>query len=411
MFVCHEASRSGAPTVLLNLLRWLREHSSLEFATVLIHDGELAPEFAQTGPVVLVAGGPGQLRGLATLRRAGWNQQTQDLLSPGRTAAGSAARSVARMAIMRTLRREVIDVHAPELVYLNSASSGSALGFVPPELPVITHVHELGHQLRVTRHYEPTSIAQMLARTDRYIAASDAVARALTDEYAVERQRIATVHDFISFPAAPVAADAVAAFRARLGVPPGGVLIGGVGAVEWRKSPDLFIALARRILDRVQRPELRFVWAGPTYEFAWSEAIEHELGRLGLGERLQFLGPLEDPSQLLAALDVFALTSRSDPFPLVCLEAAAHGVPVVAFDAGGATELLARDPALVADYLDIEGLADRIERLASASPAQRDAIGQRLGARVRERYTVEVAAPAILEQIERMLSPATVDRR
>ena len=86
--------------------------------------------------------------------------------------------------------------------------------------------------------------------------------------------------------------------------------------------------------------------------------------RLGLGDRIKFVGPLEQPAELFAAMDVFALTSREDPFPLVMLEAAAAGVPVVCFaGGGGAPEFVDPDAGRVAPFLDVAGMAAAISDL------------------------------------------------
>ena len=71
----------------------------------------------------------------------------------------------------------------------------------------------------------------------------------------------------------------------------------------------------------------------------------HDAKRLGLGDRIKFVGPLEQPAQLFAAMDVFALTSREDPFPLVMLEAAAAGIPFVCFAEAVARRIARPTPA------------------------------------------------------------------
>ena len=45
LFVSHDASRTGAPILLLNFLKWLKENTEISFITLLKQGGVLEPEF------------------------------------------------------------------------------------------------------------------------------------------------------------------------------------------------------------------------------------------------------------------------------------------------------------------------------------------------------------------------------
>lgn len=94
--------------------------------------------------------------------------------------------------------------------------------------------------------------------------------------------------------------------------------------------------------------------------------------RCGLSNCVTFLGARSDAVSLLGALDVLALTSRTEGFPVVLLEAQAVGVPVVTTDAGGARETV-RDgiTGYVVPCGDSAGLADRIVQLLRDEPLRR----------------------------------------
>ena len=62
--------------------------------------------------------------------------------------------------------------------------------------------------------------------------------------------------------------------------------------------------------------------------------------RLGVAERIAWLGPREDAERWYGAADVVALPSRYEPFGNVHLEALASGVPVVASTAAGGAEAI-----------------------------------------------------------------------
>jgi glycosyltransferase involved in cell wall biosynthesis len=66
-------------------------------------------------------------------------------------------------------------------------------------------------------------------------------------------------------------------------------------------------------------------------------------------------------------MDVFALTSRSDSFPLAAIEAGLLGVPIVCFEkASGIQEIIQQGGGEVVPYLDIQKMADAIIHLVTS---------------------------------------------
>ena len=109
------------------------------------------------------------------------------------------------------------------------------------------------------------------------------------------------------------------------------------------------------------------------------------------------------PRDYFSAMDIFALTSREDPFPLVMLEASATGLPLVCFEAsGGGPEFAEADAGLLAPYLDVAAFANRVLSL-SADPEARRAIGGAARRKVAERYTIDQQAPKLRDLIVGLL--------
>jgi glycosyltransferase involved in cell wall biosynthesis len=390
--------------MLLHFLRWLRENSDLDFHVLLNQDGELARDFAEVAPVVSVQGDPpGAWAPLRLLRRVGWADQALNPPPSDVPAIERAIRVPARRVVVALLERQLRQLGALGLVYLNSVQSAPALSLIGNDVPVLTHSHELEPVLEELRRTSPGAIEAMLARTTRYVAASEAAARALSGRLAVDPGQVSVCHEFIPLPQGPVDAGELERARAELGLGPDTLLVGSVGTIGWRKAPDVFLLVAKRVLELAAgHREVRFVWIGdpPAYD-TWSlPQVMHDLHSLGLSASVRFIGSRADPSPYMTLFDVFALPSRSDPYPLVCLEAAALGKPIVCFEAGGMEEFLAPDERLVLPYLDIEAMADRIWELLNASRERTD-LGGRLAARVRDRHRVDVAAPRLLEEIRR----------
>lgn len=131
------------------------------------------------------------------------------------------------------------------------------------------------------------------------------------------------------------AEGASAAFRERLGVPPQHRLVGAVGAVVAQKGHSYLVEAAQTVIERF--PHTTFVIAG---EGPLRRPLEERAQALGLGRRMRFLGHRDDIPDLLASLDLFVLPSLWEGLPYALLEAMAAGVPVVATDIAGVTDLI-----------------------------------------------------------------------
>jgi glycosyltransferase involved in cell wall biosynthesis len=103
------------------------------------------------------------------------------------------------------------------------------------------------------------------------------------------------------------------------------------------------------------------------------------------------------------AMDAFALTSREDPFPLVVLEAADHGLPTLCFqDGGGANEFVRDDAGARVPYLDIAGFAAQIEALRH-DRQRASRWGECARTRVRQQHRLDFQGPKLLLSLQRCL--------
>ncbi len=143
--------------------------------------------------------------------------------------------------------------------------------------------------------------------------------------------------------------------RARLGLAPGAACVLGVGRIEPVKGLDRLIRAFAAVCAQMPGREAHLLHvggetragaAGPKLcpeDFA-SPAQGAEVARLmrlarayGVGERVTFLGakPQDALPVYYSAADLFALPSRYESFGIAALEAAACGLPTLAFDVGG----------------------------------------------------------------------------
>lgn len=120
--------------------------------------------------------------------------------------------------------------------------------------------------------------------------------------------------------------------RALLDLPVGVRIVGTVGRVSYQKAPEHFVeAMARQPAD------VYGVWVGGGEDLDKMKALSQ---RLGLGDRLRWLGHRDDVARLLPAFEVFAMASRYEGLPCVVLEAVAAGVPVVATSVNALSDVI-----------------------------------------------------------------------
>jgi glycosyltransferase involved in cell wall biosynthesis len=113
--------------------------------------------------------------------------------------------------------------------------------------------------------------------------------------------------------------------------------------------------------------------------------------RLGVADRVHWLGNVADPRTLLQASDIFLLASVGEAFGLVLAEAMACGVPIVGTRSGSLSEVVEHGrTGLLSAPLDAVALADSIESLAKDGRLRKE-MGTRAIEHVRGNFTVDLA--------------------
>jgi glycosyltransferase involved in cell wall biosynthesis len=239
--------------------------------------------------------------------------------------------------------------------------------------------------------------------TDHFIAVSRAVKDNLVKNHQVAKDKISMVYGFIpieNFSPEELAQKKRKIFE-QLGFPPDAFVVGASGTLYWRKAPDIFLQIAQRVYQKNPDVPIYFLWVGGAAkgDFRFYE-LNHDVEKFGLRQRVRFLEHQPDPIDYFAAFDAFAMTSREDPFPLVCLETAALGKPQICFDeAGGMPEFVENDCGFVVPYLDAESFANKIFALYSDRQLT-ESFGNNAAQKVRKWHNIEIAAPKILEIIK-----------
>ncbi|RDI95091.1 glycosyltransferase [Meiothermus sp. QL-1] len=148
--------------------------------------------------------------------------------------------------------------------------------------------------------------------------------------------------------------------------------------------PNLLRAFAL-LAPRHPQAQLWLVGQGPLRESTRKLAEE-----LGLGAQVRFLGARGDIPRLMNAADAYVMSSAWEGMPMVLLEAASVGLPIVATDVGGNREVVeeGRNGFLVPPG-DSARLAAAMEDLMQKDELERRQMGQAGRQRVREHYDLQ----------------------
>jgi glycosyltransferase involved in cell wall biosynthesis len=147
--------------------------------------------------------------------------------------------------------------------------------------------------------------------------------------------------------------------RKELGLPSDTKIVSMVGRLDPEKDWLTFFRVASRVEENIDEP-LAFLAVGSGSQ----ETRLREYVRSRSLRRVFFLGYRNDVANLLFQSDVFLLTSRSEPFGIVILEAMAAACPVIATRSGGPESIITDGvTGLLGEVQDVQGLSAQVLRL------------------------------------------------
>ena len=168
-----------------------------------------------------------------------------------------------------------------------------------------------------------------------------------------------------------------AAGRKLIGVEESVPLVGTIAVFKPQKAPADFVEVARLVASKV--PDARFVMVG---DGDMRAGVERKISSAGLSGRFHMMGWRPEIPDLLAAFDVFLLTSRWEGLPKVVPQALIAGTPVVATGVDGTGEVVddGRD-GFLAKPGDVESMAGKVVGLLSGGrlpgvPGKRDRLAR-----------------------------------
>jgi len=156
------------------------------------------------------------------------------------------------------------------------------------------------------------------------------------------------------------------------------------------------------LLKAIRRVDVRLVLAG---DGALRGEIGRRAGELGVSERVEFLGEIEDVTPWLARAAVFALPSFGEGMSNALLEAMAAGLPCVVSDVPGNAELVQHDlNGLLFESGDEDALAGALERVIS-DPT----LARRLGTQARRTIEARAAFDRVVDRYVALYARLTAE--
>jgi len=253
-------------------------------------------------------------------------------------------------------------------------------------VPIVVHGEHGTLQLRT---YQRPLQRWGWSAADRVLSVSSVLAARMAATTGFPTARITTIHNGVHLERFHVSGRDRA--RASLGLPQGAQIVGTVGRLVPVKDQATLVDAVAELVKSGVAATLVIAGDGPERARLEARAVER-------GVDLRLLGYRPDVEQVLAALDVFVLSSTSEGLSNTILEAMAAGRPVVATRVGGAEEMIADGvTGVLVPPSDPSALAGALRRVLVAADG-----GAAMGAAARQRVETEFTLAGMMQRYERM---------
>jgi O-antigen biosynthesis protein len=349
VLVTHDAYPHGAQFLLLNIAKVLHQGFGFHVDLICLGDGPLKSEYAKW----------------ATLH---------DLA--GLDARGPEAVALAKRLYEAGHRSALVNTTAAGYFLETLAINGFTCIALVHELPgVLDNLSLHGQAKSVVDH-----ATRIVFPTEQVAASFKKVVPADAGKIAVRPQGLYKQRDKLFDRGA-----SRKSLRQKLGLADNSQIVLGVGYADSRKGVDLFVEAGLQMASCTC--SACWVWIGH-WEATMQRAIEEKLsGFPAMKDRFVFPGFQSETELFYDGADVFALTSREDPFPSVVLEALDAELPVVAFEeTGGSIELLREGCGRLVAKEDTASFADAVRDILE-SQNDREVMGKRGAELIQERFS------------------------
>jgi glycosyltransferase involved in cell wall biosynthesis len=376
LFVSHLATMSGAPFLLLEIIKEFKKKYNLPFKILLIKEGAIANEFKSLSKTY-VWSNEKTIRSLSVFNRFG------NLFLKVFT-------FFCQQYILFCLR-------GTSLVFFNTITNGQIQKkLLSPKRKFIRYVHELGAAIHIVSNNDDLDI--IVKNTNLFIACSNAVKNNLVENVKIKENTV----EVFNTPITEVLREKknyiefINSFKTKNNITAGAVIIGVAATNEWRKGFDLFPLLITIYFNLFPDSNTHFVWKGFSDDTATAFFDLYDFNKHN-NKQVILLPHGSDSIETIACFDIHLLLSREDPYPLVVLEAASFAIPTVCFaNAGGTPEFVEDDCGYSIPYGDLTKMAYRLNELVVNSKLRGD-MGLSAQKKLGIKHVYENTMPAFMD--------------
>ncbi len=367
VFISHDSSLTGAPILLLNLLQLIKKTDKYDIQIILFRGGILEKKFREIAPVYM-------------LKPADYNQKK------------SFYKRMIYYLRYRYRRYHCLNnIRDANVVINNTIANGRLLKLINRlKIPIVSYVHELES---VIRYFNKKGEAAMtLKYSDLFICPSKTVADNLIANHGIQQNKINYLPYFLK-----VVDDAdskeIEVYRKKLftnnKIPDRRFYVAGMGTATHRKGIDLFLEVCKHTIDKDK--QICFIWIGDFEDQQMNDFINKEVNRNKLHDFFFITGKQPPAFYNLSPFNLFFLSSREDPYPLVVLEAALLKIPSLCFaNSGGIVEFVSPDAGWVIENFDTVKASEKIVELRNHQERMKE-YGKNAFEKVKQLHTNETA--------------------
>lgn len=383
LFIGHDANFAGAQYLLLHLLSYLKRVDGITTMLLLGAGGKLEADFKEVTDVIF------------------WEENEDNKLENGYLSkivrASRLEPFLTNTKNKETTQNKIEDFN-PDFVFSNTIANGDLLIKLSYlKKPFFIYCHEMEKSIKTYTTHD--NLDYQLKNAKYILTGSKAVKQNLIDSHQVSDQKIGVFNSYINCKTMEMAYQAVdkqeVIEKLKLGDKP--IIIGGCGLTEWRKGIDIFIFTALQAVKLTDK-NIHFVWVGIQKKSTEYYHLKFDLDRMGIADRVHFIEGAVDNIKYTACFDLFFMSSREDPYPLVMIEAGLNKIPVICFEkSGGAVDFVGEIEELKIPYLDSIKAAKKIVELID-NQEKRKKLGELFYQKAWE-HDISVRGPQILNKI------------